>query len=60
MTANGEDAAITAEDTERAINAPGPGFLGLLQTAHSNIRQYAYENREQFLDIANDEIDNVD
>ncbi|KAL2797427.1 hypothetical protein BJX66DRAFT_348568 [Aspergillus keveii] len=50
MTANGEDAAITTEDTERAINAPGPGFLGLLQTAHSNIRQYAYENREQFLD----------
>jgi hypothetical protein len=60
MAANGEDAAITAEEMEREINAPGPGFLGLLQTAPSNIRQYAYQNREQFLDVANGEIDNVD
>ncbi|KAL3444403.1 hypothetical protein BJX65DRAFT_297706 [Aspergillus insuetus] len=45
---------------ETAINAPGPGFLGLLQAAPSNIRQYAYQNREQFLDIANEEMDNVD
>ncbi|KAL2855594.1 hypothetical protein BJX68DRAFT_263952 [Aspergillus pseudodeflectus] len=60
MTANGDDAAIAAEDMERAINAPGPGFLGILQAAPSNIRQYAYQDREQFLNIVNHESSNVD
>jgi hypothetical protein len=60
MLTNGDKVVTPVEEMESAINALGPGFLGLLQAAPSNIRQYAYQSIEQFLDIANDEINNVD
>ncbi|KAJ0421528.1 hypothetical protein BJY00DRAFT_312133 [Aspergillus carlsbadensis] len=60
MLSNGDKVANPDDEMERAINTPGPGFMGILQAASSNIRQYTYQNKEEFLDVADHEVNNMD